>query len=166
MKRLALLVLALLVTPAIAAEETHKDHPALANRPPAFERLKSLIGEWQGTGESHGTASFELVANGSAIMERLTPMGESPMINVYHADGTSVMMTHYCGSGNQPRMRCTKDGSSLAFTMTDITNWKKGEAKMEGLTLVLVDADHLREEWVSDDNGKKEPFAITMERKK
>lgn len=167
MNRLIVLIAALLVMPAFAGEAAKK-LPALTRRPPAFEHLKSLVGTWEGagTGNSKGTTTFEIVASGSAIMERMAAMGEPPMINVYHPDGDAVVMTHYCGSGNQPRLRCTKDGSSLVFTMTDITNWKKGEAKMEALTLVLVDADHLKQEWVSDDNGKKEPFTIELVRKK
>ena len=167
MKRLTVLIAALLVTPVFAGEAA-KEHHAIKNVPPAFEHLKSLVGTWEGVGggDSKGTTTFEIVASGSAIMERMAPMGEPPMINVYHPDGDAVVMTHYCGSGNQPRMRCTKDGSSLVFTMTDITNWKKGETKMEALTLVLVDADHLKQEWVSDDNGKKEPFTIELVRKK
>jgi len=156
---------ALAVTPAIAAE-AKKEHAALSNTPPAFEHLKSLVGEWKGVGpgEEKSSTSFELVANGSAIMERLVAMGGSPMINVYHPDGDGVVMTHYCGAGNQPRLRCTKDG--LAFTMSDITNWKKGDAKMSAVTMVLIDADHMKQEWTSDTDGKTESFTMEFARKK
>jgi hypothetical protein len=167
--RLAALLATLLVTPALAGENA-KEHMHMRPVPPAFEHLKSLVGEWQGVGEGMGkttTTSFELVANGSAIVERLAPSSEDVMVNVYHPDGDAVVMTHYCGAGNQPRMRCTKDGSSLAFTMTDITNWKKGDVRMSGLTLVLVDADHIKQEWTSDDeNGKSSSFTMEFARKK
>jgi hypothetical protein len=171
MKRLLVVLSMLLFNPVLAAEpakEPPHEHRALSNLPPAFEHLKVLVGEWQMVGEGHekSTSSFEVVANGSAIMERLSPAGESPMINMYHPDGDAVVMTHYCGAGNQPRLRCTKDGSSLAFTMTDITNWKKGDTRMSGLTLVLVDADHVNEVWTSDEGPEKGSFTIEMVRKK
>ena len=166
MKRLIVLFAALLVVPAFAAETAKM--PAITNLPPAFEHLKSLAGEWQGvgTGMETTTTSFEIVANGSVVMERLTPHGESPMVNMYHPDGAGVVMTHYCDSGNQPRMRCTKDGSSLAFTMSDITNWKKGDTRMSGLTLILVDADHMKETWTSDTGPEKGTFTMEFVRKK
>jgi hypothetical protein len=63
-------------------------------------------------------------------------------------------------------MRCTKDGSSLAFTMSDVTNWKPGDMRMSGLTLVLVDADHLKEEWTSDSGPQKGSFTMEFVRKK
>lgn len=165
MKRLVALFTVLLVTPAFAAEAKH---PAHSNLPPAFEHLKSLVGTWQGVGPGMGPSSsttFEVVANGSAIIERLA-VSDSPMINAYHPDGDAVVMTHYCGAGNQPRLRCVKDGSSLSFTMADITNWKKGEAKMSAVTLVLVDADHMKQEWTSESDGKTESFTMDFERKR
>ena len=166
MKRLIVLLAALLVTPAFAAE-SKPEHPATSKVPPAFEHLKALVGTWQCVepGMEKSSTTFELVANGSAIMERLA-VSDSPMINVYHPDGDAVVMTHYCGAGNQPRLRCTKDGSSLAFTMSDITNWKKGEAKMSAVTMTLVDANHMKQEWTSETDGKTELFTIEFARKK
>jgi hypothetical protein len=167
MKRWIVIAAALFVTPAFAAESA-KEHAPITNLPPAFERLKSLVGNWQGIGqgEEKTTTSFEMVANGSVLVERLAPMDGVVMVNAYHPDGDAVVMTHYCASGNQPRMRCTKDGTTLAFTMTDITNWKKGEARMSGLTLVMVDADHMKQEWVSEENGKTSTVTMDFARKK
>ena len=161
----------LFATPALAAEQAKEPappHRALLNMPPAFEQMKALVGQWQGVGQGmeNSTTSFEIVANGSAIMERLAPGGESPMINMYHPDGDAVVMTHYCGAGNQPRMRCTKGGSSLVFTMSDVTNWKQGDVRMSALTLVLVDADHLKQEWTSDSGPEKGSFTMEFVRKK
>jgi len=167
MKRLFIVLAALLVTPAFAAE-SGKEHSSPIVGPPAFERLKALAGAWEGVGEGmeHCTTSFELLSNGSALMERLSLMAGVVMVNLYHPDGDAVVMTHYCASGNQPRMRCAKDGASLAFTMADITNWKKGEARMSAVTVVLVDSDHMKQEWVSDEGGKSSPMTMEFVRKK
>lgn len=166
MKRLIVLAAVLLATPSFAAEPA-KGHAPITNLPPAFERLMGLAGSWQGVGEGmeQCTTSFELMANGSALMERMTMPGVV-MVNVYHPDGDAVVMTHYCASGNQPRMRCTKDGASLAFAMDDITNWKKGDARMSGVTVTLVDADHMKQDWVSEEGGKSTPMTMEFVRKK
>ncbi|HEY6572297.1 MAG TPA: hypothetical protein VI198_03170 [Candidatus Eisenbacteria bacterium] len=167
MKRLFVVFALLLVTPAFAAESA-KEHSKPIAGPPIFERLKGLVGEWQSTekGMEQCTTSFELVANGSALMERLSPMAGVVMVNAYHPDGDAVVMTHYCATGNQPRMRCTKDGSSLAFAFSDITNWKKGESRMSGVTVTLVDADHMKQEWVSDEGEGKGTMTMEFARKK
>lgn len=167
MKRLFVIFALLLVTPAFASEGG-KEHMKPVVGPPAFERLKALVGNWQGVGEGaeNTTTSFELMASGSALMERLSPMAGVVMLNAYHPDGDAVVMTHYCASGNQPRMRCTKDGASLAFAMTDITNWKKDEARMSAVTVTLVDADHMKQDWVSEEGGKQTAMTMEFVRKK
>ncbi len=166
MKR-SLLFLALFLVPAALIAEPDKADPKPAPVQPEFEQLKGLVGEWKAMGEGAQTStSFELLAGGSALVERLKPGPGETMVNVYHADGGNVVMTHYCAAGNQPRYRCSKKGSSLAFTMTDITGWDKGEPRMTALTVTLVDADHMNEEWTSEMNGKSESFTMAFERKK
>ena len=166
MKGLVVILAILFATPAFAGESA-KEHASVAASPAAFERLKGLIGSWQGVGEGgeNSTTSFELVSNGSALMER-TAMPGVVMVNLYHPDGDAVVMTHYCASGNQPRMRCAKDGTSLAFTLADITNWKKGEARMSAVTVTLIDADHMKQDWVTDEAGKSTPMTMEFVRKK
>lgn len=166
MKGLFVILAVLFATPAFAGEPA-KEHASPAAAPAAFERLKGLVGSWQGVGEGgeNSTTSFELMSNGSALMERLAMPGVV-MVNLYHPDGDAVVMTHYCASGNQPRMRCAKDGASLAFTMADITNWKKGEARMSAVTVTLVDADHMKQDWITDEAGKSTPMTMEFVRKK
>jgi hypothetical protein len=165
--RLALLLAALLITPAFAKEPA-KEPMQKINAPPAFERLKGLVGSWQGAAKGHEgmVTSFELVANGSALVERLAPAPDEVMVNVYHPDGDAVVMTHYCSAGNQPRMRCKKDGTSLEFTLDDITNWKDGETRMSAITVAFVDADHMNEIWTSDQGPEKGSMTMQFVRKK
>ena len=40
-----------------------------------------------------------------AVMETLDGPDAIQMITVYHPDGASLLMTHYCSMGNEPRMR-------------------------------------------------------------
>ncbi|HSQ60596.1 MAG TPA: hypothetical protein VLT84_09220 [Acidobacteriota bacterium] len=168
MKRFVPMALALLIAApvSLAAEE---EHPAKRPPVPAFESLKLLVGDWQGTGDEHAATmktSFHLTARGSVLVEDLVPMPEGAMTNVYHLDHDAVVMTHYCGAGNQPRMRGTMDGKDIKFVMTDISNWKKGEARMTAVTITVVDADHMKQTWTSETEGRSETFTMEFVRKK
>jgi hypothetical protein len=89
----------------------------------AFERLKSLVGTWETVEKASqrpGVASYTLTGGGKVVIEMM-----GGMATAYHLDNGTLMMTHYCGAGNQPRMRAktiTSDGRLVAFEMFDITN--------------------------------------------
>ena len=89
----------------------------------AFERLKSLVGAWETVEKASqrpGVATYTLTGGGKVLIEMM-----GGMATAYHLDNGALMMTHYCGAGNQPRMRAktiTSDGRQVAFEMYDITN--------------------------------------------
>jgi len=102
---------------------------AVASAPPrpessattAFERLKTLAGTWEANTEKGKiSSSYEVVSNGSAILERVKVPGESEMITMYHLDGNHVVLSHYCTAGNQPRMETTglDANGELVFNFT------------------------------------------------
>ena len=66
--------------------------------------------------------SFRTISNNSALVESYRS-GQSETMSVYHADGASVVLTHYCAQGNQPRLRLgpITDGT-LVFRFVDVTN--------------------------------------------
>jgi hypothetical protein len=106
-------------------------HSVLAQSTAAagFEKLKALVGEWQGTGP-HGKVnlSYQLISGGSALMEILDPISEPSMATIYHLDGDKLVMTHYCSIGNQPRMLAQVPAGeikNLSFTFVDATNLAK-----------------------------------------
>ena len=168
MKKVLPLIFMLAATPCLAGEEHHEHMPAVKT-PPSFDVLKALVGEWQQVGmDGKGTVvSYELVAGGSALVERMDPGTDHLMVSVYHPDGAKVMMTHFCAEGNQPRMRGDGDAKSMSFTMIDITNLPKPtDGHMEGLTLTFKDKDHLVQEWRHKTGDKVEVFKFELERKK
>jgi hypothetical protein len=88
----------------------------------AFERLKSLAGTWETrVDEKHtGVATYTVTGGGQVVLEVM-----GGMATAYHFDKDTLMMTHYCGAGNQPRMKAktvSHDGRHVAFVMYDITN--------------------------------------------
>src|SRR5262245_22025247 len=77
----------------------------------AFEYIKSLAGNWERSGISgheHGSnssvVSFKVTAAGSAVMETYNAGQRNEMISVYHMDGNTLLMTHYCALKNAPVM--------------------------------------------------------------
>ncbi len=75
------LVVALLAGASVFAQMARSRR----GREPRFEQLKSLAGAWEGT-KSHGVTvklTYEVVSNGSVVMERMQPAGEAEMITMY-----------------------------------------------------------------------------------
>ena len=92
------------------------------------------------------------------------------MISVFHMDGDRLLMTHYCGAGNQPRMAGTlsADGKSVSFTFLDATNLLPSQpGHMEHHVVTLVDANHYVEEWdFATNDGSKMHERFDMQRSK
>jgi len=137
---------------------------------PEFERMKSLVGEWKGTsmGGNPATATYTLVSDNSALMERLAMGGESEMVTMYHPDGDHLMMTHYCSAHNQPRMRSQSVSSeikNITFDLVDVTNLSSPDAgHMKKLVVTFVDRDHMTQEWTWTQKGKEKAEVINFER--
>ncbi len=165
MKKLLSLILVLAFTPCFA----HEEHMAAVKTPTSFDPLKALVGEWRevGKGDKGTVVSYELVAGGSALIERMDPGTEHSMVTVYYPNGDKVMMTHYCAEGNQPRMRGEGNAKSMKFTMIDVTNLPTPKSPhMDGLTLTFTDKDHLVQEWSHKDGDTVVTFRFDLERKK
>jgi hypothetical protein len=155
----ACLVLSL-VAPLLAADTTPN---------PAWEKLKTVVGEWDGTENGKPFhVSYKLVSNGTALMETLEGSDAMQMITMYTLDGGTVLMTHYCSMGNQPRMRATQlENNKLVFRYLDAANVKGADdPRMSGLTLIFNDADHLDADWTHRMGAKEEVGHFAYARKK
>ena len=88
-----------------------------------FERLKSLVGTWETVEKGSkraGVATYTLTGGGKVLMEMM-----GGMATAYHLDKGTLVLTHFCGAGNQPRMRVKtiqNEGRHFVFEMYDITN--------------------------------------------
>jgi len=131
----------------------------------AFEMLKGLSGTWEGTaadGEMQFPAQvvYRLASNGTVVMETLFPGTEHEMISMYHLDGESLVMTHYCAIGNQPRMRLdlsrsTPDHLVLAFDGGTNLDPKK-DGHIHAGEVALRPGGALHAEWIYFDQGKEQ----------
>jgi len=153
MKRHYLLVASVMLATAVyAGPKTEGSSDAAA-----FARLKTLVGEWEANtqmGKAH--LSYELIAGGTALVEKETGEKMPTMLTVYHLDGDRLILTHYCMAGNQPRMRArTFDAASgqLEFEFLDATNLAPGGGHMHSAKIQFVDNDHVKTEWAFYEAG-------------
>jgi len=136
-----------------------------------FQRLSTLAGTWEGQTSDGKTmqVSYQVVSNGTALMERLAMAGEAEMVTLYSSDGPRVAVTHYCSSGNQPQMSTgpiTSDLKEFSFSFVRATNLASPEdGHMHHLTLTLEDASHLAQQWTWMDHGKAHTETFKFTRK-
>ena len=139
---------------------------------PDFGPLASLIGEWQGK-DPEGkpmNASYQWTGGGTSLVETMTKAQKPVMMTMYHVDKGSLMLTHYCKLGNQPRMRADMpkgDAKTLAFNFADITNLANPtDAHMRKVSFTFQDQDHFTQEWMLSKDGKELPHRFEYSRVK
>jgi len=100
------------------------ESPAMPPQKPAspeFDRLKTLVGTWQGKvdigqGLTDMTVQYRLLAAGSVLEERVFAGTPNEMVTMYYDKGGKLALTHYCMMGNQPGMVLkSADSKSLNF---------------------------------------------------
>jgi len=124
--------------------------------------VNGLAGDWEGNyGGQTVVTRFEPSSHGSAVREILFAGSPEEMTNVYHLDGPSLLMTHYCAMGTQPRLRARSlEGGRIEFALDSVTNRASAdEPIMAGLVLELVDRDHLVEHWHNTGEDPSHPPA-------
>jgi len=156
-------------TVAIAVVLTASLAFAASNAQTSFEQLKSLSGSWEGKASSGKPVqvAYRLTASGSALMSEINT--EEDMITMFNLDGDRLLMTHYCGAGNQPRMlaSASPDGKIITFDFLDATNLASPEAgHMHHVVISMLDANHHTEEWQYSDHGKEMKEVFDLWRKK
>ena len=146
------LLLLLAATAAFSQSATQK----------SFDQFKTLTGSWEGK-NSQGKplqVVFRNTAGGSALMSEIIGEGHEDMISMIHLDGPNrLLLTHYCGSGNQPRMEATvsPDGKTYTFNFFDGTNLASPDAgHMQRVVFTILDANHHTEDWTFNAGAGKE----------
>jgi hypothetical protein len=164
--RLALIV-SLFLAGYAATQETH---PA-ARSTPAFDQLKTLAGHWKGTnsGGAKVELSYEVVSNGSVVMERLRTHAEPEMITMYSLEGDRILVTHYCSMGNQPTLETaplTAASGKFDFSFLRVSGTKTSdEGHMASLSVTIPDKNHLTQVWTMVDHGKSMTDTFNYTRK-
>jgi hypothetical protein len=146
----------LIVASARAADESGIDAKT------AFERVKSLAGEWKSEhkdGGHDGKVIYRITSNGFTVMQTQLPGTDHEMVSMYHVDGDNLLLTHYCAVGNQPRLKLDKKASTpneLKFVFDGGTNLNADkDMHIHSLRTVIKDKGHIEEEWEAYQEGKK-----------
>lgn len=184
-----LFLAALVLLPAAAA--------AASGPPNAeFEKMRSLIGDWVGTAvmspavpearppgmrlggdlskpapaeEQHWRVDLSVrpIASGTTLMETMRFPDGMEMVTVYYPYGPHLMLTHYCSSNTQPRMRTLSapaDLHELRFEFMDGTNMmNSSDNAMANLHVMFDGPDRFRQEWYPQGKNAK-PIAISYKR--
>lgn len=148
-----------------------------ADEKSVMERLAALEGDWiylDENGEETDMigSTFRLTAAGSALVEVMAPGSPEgfEMVNMYHADGDRVLMTHYCAAGNQPRMevKTTDDENRLELQFESVTNLASPDANhMRSAEYIFRGDDRLTTRWWNMQDGKvSEENHVTIELKR
>src|SRR3954451_2710941 len=101
----------------LSAAET----PAAKPGSPEFERMKTLVGTWQGkTDMGQGpidiSIQYRLLAAGSVLEERVFAGTPNEMVTMYYDQAAKLALTHYCMLGNRPAMAVkASDANSITF---------------------------------------------------
>lgn len=160
-------------TLAGAGPKDHTPPPAAEAKATMLDAFRPLVGTWESEkdGKMETYVISKMTAANSVYCETMFPGTPHEMTNMYHLDGDSVVITHYCAIGNQPRMRCKgpKSAGVYEFTFDSGTNITPGELYMGKLTVTIHDKDKVTQEWVSLKDGKEvaeHTVKFTMTRKK
>lgn len=137
-------------------------HADQAGTAPAFDRFKALVGEWVAAADGPMAekgdlvARYALTAGGTAVVETEFPGTPHEMVTVYTVEGQDVVLTHYCTSGNQPRMRAAKAaGARLEFAFDGGGNVDPKSSKhMHSAVFEFLGPDEIRSEWTELADGK------------
>ena len=140
----------LLVTQACQSPKMHAAPRDETVRAELLSLVKGLEGRWQVMGE--GPASFiefGLSSKGTAVREIMFPGTDEEMTNMYTLDGNSLVMTHYCAAGNQPRMRATSyTNDQLVFAPDGVSDLASPEAfYMSDMVLTFVGENRVNQTW-------------------
>ena len=143
---------------------------AQSNAQKTLDRFKSMVGTWQGKSPSGGNSevTYRLAAGGTAVMADMH-IADEDMVSMYYVDGDQLLMTHFCPTNNQPRMKAviSPDLSAVSFDFLDATNLPGPQTgHMHRAVFLFSDAGHYSEEWTWKQEGKDHKMYFEMQRKK
>jgi hypothetical protein len=157
------LILVLTLTVSAANQGVDKAAPKPPTPPTnaALETMKKLAGTWllvdkDGKPTTEIASIIKVTAGGTVVHETLFPGQPHEMVSVYVADGSDLIMTHYCVLGNQPRMKADpkSPANQIVWRFVGGTNLDpKKDKHMHEATMTLVDENHIEVNGIGWENG-------------
>ncbi len=139
---------------------------------PEFERIKQLVGSWEGTASmgkegEKVIVTYHTTSGDSAIIETLFPGTSHEMVSVYHDNGGKLAMTHYCMLKDQPQMSLKNaDDSKVDLEFAGGNNVDPAkDPHMHAVSIIFKDENNIVQEWTFYEAGKeKGTNTITLTR--
>jgi hypothetical protein len=105
--------------------------------------------------------TYESASKGSIVTEQF---GQE--LSVFYRDGQSLLMTHFCNAGNQPRLRLRENTQPgiFEFQMFDITNLQSADADhVERVVYRIIDGKMIDLEivWKNGKSEESEKYILT-----
>ena len=167
MTRKILITLAVLIVSIAAFAGDHNHMAQKAPSSPAFDKMKSLVGNWKANVPGMGDidATYSMYSDGGALLEELKMPGEMSMITVYYPTSNGVAMTHYCSDHNQPHMVAKGGAERVTFKAVSVDNLaSKDAAHMKAVDFAFKDSDHFTATWTHTGEGKDSPVPFNFTR--
>jgi hypothetical protein len=129
----------------------------------AFERVKQLAGNWQGTidmgkGPQKIIATYKVTAAGSAIVETVFEGAPHEMVSIYHDNSKGdLTMVHYCAEHNQPKFSLKNmDAKNVTMELAPDSDIDVAKDKHIHVATIRFDGEgKMTQLWTGFENGKK-----------
>jgi hypothetical protein len=150
--------------PAVA--QNSEQDAGLVGPASQFAMLAELQGEWTVDQTEQLRIVFEVTAGGSTVMEQWMVGDRTHSLTLYHQDGPSLVATHYCPQGNQPRLVAQDDGEGgIAFSFAGATDLDSSESYQHDLHIApQADGSMVRSEVYFGPDGPGDPSSLTLRR--
>ena len=169
-------VLALLLATACASRSPAPTTPPTTSPPTttvdaraAWASLAAALpGTWVLSDDS-GRAlevGYRVVSHGTALLETFGGDPAQQTLSVYHPDGASMLLTHYCAQGNQVRLRASAVAPGrVAFRYLDASNVDPAMSVMHELVFVLGPGTLERTEVYQAHDGARDTSVLRFVRR-
>jgi hypothetical protein len=119
-----------------------------------FLGMADIVGTWRlENPESESDKAFRLryhfISRNTALVEVYGDPSQQTTETIFHLNHDELMATHYCGRGNQPRLKAqTGEGDAiLSFRFVDITNLTNDdEPHMVAMKYKFISKDRIEKE--------------------
>lgn len=116
----------------------------------AWSKLVAMLpGRWEVPLKSGKSliVEYRATSRGSVLVETWAPGTRAETLSTLHRDHDRVLLTHYCGQGNQPRLALDSvEGNRLRFRQIDVTDLDPDESALSELVLTLEPGTRSRNE--------------------
>lgn len=162
MKKLFVLCAAILLAHSLGLNGSEPE--PIKPSSPEFDRMKSLVGTWQGKtdigqGPVDMTVKYRLIAGGTVLEERCFPDTPMEMVTMYYEKEGKLAMTHYCVMGNRPSMLFkSADAKTIKFDFDKSCGINESkESHMHAMSLTFDDPNTITTSCKAIVNGQELP---------